>query len=1038
MKKNLLSFFGGFLVMISPVVAQNNDDFGVITCEEFHITRPLRDLAKENPVNIKKIERERLREEESKDRKHRKAHNFVFSAEKDGELYGNDPAIIQTRGGGRDQRAPIQNWLGQSASGFRPFDPSGAAGTNYYVQAINSTTLKVFNKTTGGNVLTTTMGNIWSPATPNDGDPIIMYDRYADRWFISQFGTSGNKIYIAISTTNDPTGSYYTYTFTSPQFPDYLKFSIWADGYYMTSNQGTQKVFVFERDQMLVGNPSARSLYKTFSPTQGGGFFVPLPGDADGNGGLPTVGTPCPIFSYTDNAWGGGAIDGIQIYQLSVNWSGTPTATFTGPTNLATNAFDASYNASWNDISQPGTTQKLDGIGGVLNYRAQWRKWSGYNSVVLNWAVKISSTQRSIMWAELRQNQTTGVWSVYQQGIYTPDATYSRWCGSIAMDDNGNIALCYTKSGSSTIYPSPCYTGRLANDPLGTMTFAETTVQAGVCSQTGGINRFGDYSQTSLDPDGFTFWHTGEYMGGTTGSYTAAKTRIYSFQLQVPGPVASVSITSNDADNTICTGTSVTFTATPTNGGTTPSYQWQVNGANVGTNSPTYTTTSLTNGAVVTCIMTSNLGGVIGSPATSNSITMTVNTIPATPTPGSNSPLCSGNTLNLTTATVSGATYAWTGPSGYTSTSQNPTRPSATTAMSGTYSVTVTKSGCTSAAGSVSVTVNQTPSAPTAGSNSPVCAGTALNLTASTVAGTTYAWTGPSGYTSSSQNPTIASPTTGNTGTYSVTATANGCTSTAGTVAVTVNANVTPAVTMAITSGANPSCQGSNVTFTATPSNGGTTPTYQWTVNGNPAGTGSSFSSSSLNTGDVVSVTMTSNANCATPTTATVGSPVTMTITSVPSTPTITQNGFVLTSSSATGNQWYLNGNIIPGATSQTYTATSDGVYSVVVTINGCSSGDSSPINVTGTGVDEANPHLLVIYPNPSSGNFSISFDAKANETYTLELFDDLGQIVFTEVIKSSGAFVKQVSLGEKATGIYTVSLKSEGKETVKKIIITR
>jgi len=100
--------------------------------------------------------------------------------------------------------------------------------------------------------------------------------------------------------------------------------------------------------------------------------------------------------------------------------------------------------------------------------------------------------------------------------------------GSIAMDDNGSIALCYAKS-SSTVFPSLCFTGRLASDPLGTMSFAEVLAVAGDHVQTN-TNRFGDYSHTALDPDGITFWHTGEYIAGANNS---VKTRIYSFQLPV-------------------------------------------------------------------------------------------------------------------------------------------------------------------------------------------------------------------------------------------------------------------------------------------------------------------------------------------------------------------------------------------------------------------------------------------------------------------------------------------------------------------------
>jgi hypothetical protein len=519
MKKATL-LIGGFCA-ISNLFAQGSADNSVevIPCSEFHITKPLRELAEIYKVDESELEDEF---EESKDRLHRQPQTFKFTAA-DGPEFGNDPASIQTAMGTKAPLAPLTNWAGQSGSGYPP-DPSGAAGMNHYVQAVNATPLRVYNKTTGASMLSTSVGALFGTPSVNDGDPIIMYDKYADRWFVSQFGVSGNKIYIAISQTNDPTGAYYTYTYTSPQFPDYLKFSIWADGYYMTSNQGTDKVFCFERDQMLLGNPGARSINKNFTTGSVSGFFVPLPADADG--GLPPLGTPLPFFSYYENAWGGG-VDAVKIWNMSVTWGTTPAATITAtPIVLPTASFDGTYNASWNDIPQPGTSAKLDGIGGVVTYRAQWRKWTGYNSVVLNWGVKISATQRSIKWAELRQDQSTGTWTIYQEGIYAPD-TKSRWVGSIAMDDNGSISLCYARSSSATgDFPSLCYTGRLASDPLGTMTFAETVAILGTSVQTSN-NRFGDYSHTSLDPaDGLTFWHTGEYLAGGT-----PKTRIYSFKL---------------------------------------------------------------------------------------------------------------------------------------------------------------------------------------------------------------------------------------------------------------------------------------------------------------------------------------------------------------------------------------------------------------------------------------------------------------------------------------------------------------------------
>lgn len=794
MKK--VSFLFSFLLIVNLGFAQSSKDLGkvvVIPCSDFHITKPLSEIAKEFPVDENFV----YEKSESEDREERKPQKFPKTV-KDGPEYGNDPASLQTIMGTVPGRAPITNWPGQTATGFRPFDPSGAANDTYYIQMINSTTFKVYNKVTGVVALTTTLGNLWSPATANNGDPIVLYDKAAGRWFLAQFGNSTNRqIYIAISQSNDPLGSYYTYTFTSPAFPDYLKFSVWSDGYYMTSNQA-QKVFAFDRAAMLLGDPASRAIYTSFSPPQSTGFFCPLPGDAS-DGVLPPMGTPCPIFSYSDNGWGAGFSDAVNIYQMAVNWvPTTPTASITLAANVPMATFDASYDPSWNDVSQPGTTQKLDGIGGVCMYRSQWKTWAGYNTVILNWGVKISATQRSIKWCELRQDQTTGTWSVYQEGIYTPDAA-TRWMGSIAMDNNGSIGLVYLKSDATSIFPGLYYTGRRSCDPPGTFTIAETQVVAGTGSQTTS-NRNGDYAQLVLDPDGVTFWFTGEYMGGATGG-SAAKTQIFSFQIPVCTSDASVIISQTSGTVPLCPGGSATFTAVPTNGGTTPAYQWKVNGINVGTNSNTYTSSTLNNGDLVTCVMTSNMPGVTANPATSNTITISVssNLTPAVSialTSGSN-PSCSGSSVTFTATPVNGGaapSYQW---------KVNGTN-------SGTNSSTFTSTTITD--GQIITCVM-------------------------------------------TSNATCLTTTT---------ATSNGIT-------MSILPQGNPTVSIAQTGGTNPICSGANVTFTAT-LGGGSSPTYQWLVDGNNAGTNSpTFSTSSLTNGQAVSCSVIATPTCPLTTVVTLG-----------------------------------------------------------------------------------------------------------------------------------------------------------------------
>ena len=212
---------------------------------------------------------------------------------------------------------------------------------------------------------------------------------------------------------------------------------------------------------------------------------------------------------------------------------------------------------------------------------------------------------------------------------------------------------------------------------------------------------------------------------------------------------------------------------------------------------------------------------VAGCPSVFGTTTVVVNPIPAMPTASSNSPICVGQTLNLTTPFVAGATYSWTGPNAFSSALQNPTIPGATAAASGTYSLTITVNGCTSPTRTLVVAVNVPPAAPTLGSNSPVCSGTTLNLTSNLVIGATYSWTGPNGFTSTLQNPSIVGVTVGASGTYSLTIN-NGCASPQSTIAVVVNP--TPGAPTASNNG--PICDGSTLNLNSTLVAGAT---YSWT-----------------------------------------------------------------------------------------------------------------------------------------------------------------------------------------------------------------
>jgi hypothetical protein len=160
-------------------------------------------------------------------------------------------------------------------------------------------------------------------------------------------------------------------------------------------------------------------------------------------------------------------------------------------------------------------------------FRLAYRNFISYEALVGNFTVNVGGNRAGIRWFELRKSGG-GSWTLYQEGTHAPDATSHRWMGSIAMDNDGNIALGYTVS-STSLNPSLRYATRLVTETLGTLE-SEVTLMAGGGAQTSSFNRWGDYSAMSIDPvDDCTFWYTGEYYA-TTSSFNW-RTRVGSFTI---------------------------------------------------------------------------------------------------------------------------------------------------------------------------------------------------------------------------------------------------------------------------------------------------------------------------------------------------------------------------------------------------------------------------------------------------------------------------------------------------------------------------
>jgi hypothetical protein len=241
---------------------------------------------------------------------------------------------------------------------------------------------------------------------------------------------------------------------------------------------------------------------------------------------------------------------------------------------------------------------------------------------------------------------------------------------------------------------------------------------------------------------------------------------------------------------------------------------------------------------------------------------------------------------------------------------------------------------------------------------------------------------------------------------------------------------LTPASVAIVSNDAdNTICAGTSVTFTATPT-GATSPTYQWKVNGQNAGTGVSFTTSSLTDGQIVTCDMTSGTSTVT------SNSITMTVNPMPPVPTITQNGAVLTSSATTGNEWFYNGNAIAGATGQSYTTTKNGNYTVKVTVKGCTSVSNIFIVNTGIG-NESNVNALSVFPNPSDGLITVSFTIHDKSAYKVEVKNVLGQVVFKdELTDYNGTYSKMINLQQYGKGTYTITLMGDNHVLAKKIIV--
>jgi hypothetical protein len=596
------------------------------------------------------------------------------------------------------------------------------------------------------------------------------------------------------------------------------------------------------------------------------------------------------------------------------------------------------------------------------------------------------------------------------------------------------------------------------------------------------------------------------------------------------------SVSINTSNTAICQGSAVTFTASPVNGGTTPSYQWLVNGSNVGTNASTYTATNLNNNDVVSCIMTSNASCVSTANATSNSITMSVSA-PVTPSITISTPftaVCAGTTNTFTAVATNGGTspsFQWQ-INGANVGTDAPTF--ATSSLNNGDVITcilTSNAACVSPAtansNAITMTVNQFTAAAVVlnASATSICSGTPVTFTAlpsNAGINPTYNWLVNGVSVGASANVyTTDSLLNGSVVIVEMT-TANLCgtpqviSSIPQTILVTPSS--TPTVNVSTNVGSNTICSGTNVIFTAAATSGGSSPIYQWLLNGNTVGNNSPiYSNNALANNDVVSCLLTSNQTCVTSSSATSapdtfvvnpsptapiattnapicegtdlqlntaqvpgatyvwngpngtsfnGNNVTIPAAStansgnytvvvslngcstsssvqavavnpVPAIPTITTNGEVLSSSSFANNQWMFSNTFIPGATNNTYTVNATGYYSVRVSnAFGCfSQSDSVFILITGVENIEAEP--VVVFPNPAHSRVNIQLP-QGLEIEEMNIIGADGKFLVGKHQLSFAQGTNTVDISDIPSGYYTISIVAEGQTFIAKLVVTK
>jgi len=615
------------------------------------------------------------------------------------DLLSDNQQLFEVTQGLRDNtdqaRGSSRVTINNGNAGVSPGDPVIEVSNNYVMYGVNGnssigTNFTVYDKAgvkLAGPTSFRSLAPAGDPCATSVSDPIIHFDRLANRWFLLEMGGANNRLCTYVSNTENPiSGGWKFYGYATPSTPDYPKCTVWPNAYVCAVNEsGTgAKVYAFDRANMLAGitaRPAQR--FTTVAKLSGYGFQTLLPATFMGSAANPPpAGAPIILARHNDDEAHAGTsanttTDFLDLYALNLNWTTPASSSITTLPRVNIAEFN-SWMRNYSDfasVPQPGSTALLDPIREVLMNSVTYRNLGTYQSIVGTFATNQNAARTGtvvdagLRWFEL-ENTGSG-WTLRQQGTYSPaDGATHHLIGAVATDKQGNIGFGFnvTKTSTPVVYPSLAYSGRLASDTLGVMTQVETTVAAGAAAETSG--RWGDYYQMTVDPaDDCTFWFVGMYR--PSGSW---QTRAQNFKFSSCGGVVPTTYTVSGAVTT-STGAGVSG-VTVSSGASSGSSDTAGSYAIAGLVNGGYTLTPSKSGC--TFSPTSRAVTVASANVTGQAFTATCTT--STPTER----LSNGNFDSITVSTNSAPDTSWS-RTAFTGTSHN-TLAAEAGALSGTTS----------------------------------------------------------------------------------------------------------------------------------------------------------------------------------------------------------------------------------------------------------------------------------------------------------------------------------------------------------------